>query len=271
MNEPLRELWIFFWRDLIVARTYRTVFVLEIVEALFGTATFYYVARLVDSPTVQQTLPQGGSYFAFSLVGFVFLDYLNAALNTFDQSLIEARDSGTLEHMLVTQTSLPVFLAGSAIYPFVSTTVRIAVYIAWGALLFSFPLGNANWLAVLGVLLASLLAFSGLGILSASYVLLFKRGNPAKWLFLGITSLTSGTLFPISVLPRGLKFLAGLNPVTYSLNAMRAALLGGSGLQMLWRPLVVLLGFGAVLLPLSIAAFSWSLRRTKATGTLSHR
>lgn len=271
MSRLLRELWIFFWRDLIVARTYRTVFVLEIVEALFGTATFYYVAKLVDSPTVRQALPQGGSYFAFSLVGFVFLDYLNAALNTFDQSLIEARDSGTLEHMLVTQTSLPVFLAGSAIYPFVSTTVRIAVYIVWGAILFSFPLGNANWLAVIAVLIASLLAFSGLGIISASYVLLFKRGNPAKWLFLGITSLTSGTLFPISVLPRGLRFLAGLNPVTYSLEAMRAALLGGASLQILWLPLVVLLGFAAVLLPLSMAAFSWSLRRTKSTGTLSHR
>ena len=189
MSRILREVWLFFWRDLTIARTYRTVFVLEALEAFFGTATFYYVARLVDSPAVQQALPQGESYFAFSLIGFVFLDYLNAALNTFDQSLVEARDSGTLEHVLVTQTSLPVFLAGSAIYPFVSTTVRIAVYIAWGALLFGFPLGQANWVAVTGMLIASLLAFSGLGILSASYVLLFKRGNPAKWLFLGFTSL----------------------------------------------------------------------------------
>jgi ABC-2 type transport system permease protein len=271
MSRVLREAWLFFWRDLIVARTYRTLFVLEVVEALFGTATFYYVARLVDSPTVQQALPQQSGYFAFSLVGFVFLDYLNAALNTFDQSLIEARDSGTLEHVLVTQTSLPVFLAGSSIYPFVSTTIRIMVYIAWGAILFGFPLASANWLAVSSVLVASLLAFSGLGILSASYVLLFKRGNPAKWLFLGITSLTSGTLFPVSVLPRGLQFLATLNPVTYSLDAMRAALLAGSSVETLWRPLIVLMGFAVVLLPASMATFAWSLRLTKATGTLTHR
>jgi ABC-2 type transport system permease protein len=271
MTRVLREVWLFFRRDLTIARTYRTLFVLEAIEALFGTATLYYVARLVDSPAVQEALPQGGSYFAFSLIGFVFLDYLNAALNTFDQSLVEARDSGTLEHVLVTQTSLPTFLAGSAIYPFVSTTVRIAVYIAWGALLFSFPLGEANWLAVICILIASLLAFSGLGILSSSYVLLFKRGNPAKWLFLGITSLTSGTLFPVSVLPHGLQFLARLNPVTYSLDAMRAALLANASPVALWRPLTVLMGFAAVLLPVSMAAFAWSLRRTKATGTLTHR
>ncbi len=270
MMRILRELWLFFWRDLSIARTYRTVFVLEAIEALFGAAMFYYVARFVDTPALQQALPQGGSYFAFSLVGFVFLDYLNAALDTFDRSLEEARDSGTLEHLLITQTSLPVFVAGSAIYPFVATTLRIGVYIAWAAVLFGFPVHAANWLAVLAVLLVTLLAFSGLGILSASYLLLFKRGNPAKWFFLGVSSVAGGMLFPISILPDWLQIVARLNPVTYALDAMRASLLGGAGVPALWRPLAVLLLFAAVLLPLSMSVFAWSLRRTKITGTLTH-
>src|SRR5215475_14509477 len=143
----LRQMWLFFWRDITIARTYRTVFVVEAVEALFGAATFYYVGRFVDSPELRNVLPQNGTYFAFSLIGFVFLDYLNAALDTFDHSLQEARDSGTLEHLLVTQTSLPAILAGSALYPFAATTLRIAVYIAWGALFFGFPLRSANWFA----------------------------------------------------------------------------------------------------------------------------
>jgi ABC-2 type transport system permease protein len=270
MMRVLRELWLFFWRDLTIARTYRTVFLLEAVEALFGAAMFYYVARFVDTPELQRALPQGGSYFAFSLVGFVFLDYLNAALDTFDRSLEEARDSGTLEHLLVTQTSLPVFVAGSAIYPFAATTLRIVVYVAWGAALFGFPLRAANWLAVLVVLVVTLLAFSGLGILSASYLLLFKRGNPAKWFFLGVSSVAGGMLFPVGILPDWLQVVAHLNPVTYALDAMRAALLGGTGVTALWRPLVILLLFAAALLPISMSVFSWALRRTKITGTLTH-
>lgn len=270
MMRVLRELWLFFWRDLTIARTYRTVFLLEAVEALFGAAMFYYVARFVDTPELQRALPQGGSYFAFSLVGFVFLDYLNAALDTFDRSLEEARDSGTLEHLLVTQTSLPVFVAGSAIYPFAATTLRIVVYVAWGAALFGFPLRAANWLAVLVVLLVTLLAFSGLGILSASYLLLFKRGNPAKWFFLGVSSVAGGMLFPVGILPDWLQVVAHLNPVTYALDAMRAALLGGTRVTALWRPLVILLLFAAALLPISMSVFSWALRRTKITGTLTH-
>ena len=271
MNSFLRELWLFFRRDLYIAKSYHSPFIMEIIEALFGTAMFYYVARFVDSPELRQTLPQSGGYFAFALIGFVFLDYLSAAVDTFDRSLEEARDTGTLEHLLVTQTSLPAILAGSALYPFTATTLRIAVYIAWGALLFGFPLHSANWLAVLLVLVVSLLAFSGLGILSASYLLLFKRGNPAKWLLLGISSVAGGMLFPVSILPDWLQFLARLNPITYALDAMRASLLGSARLQDVLRPVGILLLFALVLLPLSMAAFAAALRRTKSTGTLAHR
>jgi ABC-2 type transport system permease protein len=265
------ELWLYFWRDLLIAKTYRSPFIFDLIQALIGATMFFYAARFVDSPQLRNSLPQAGGYFAFALVGFIFFDYLSVAMDTFDQSLIEARDSGTLEHLLVTQTSLPVMLAGSAIYPFLITTIRIGVYILWGALLFHFPLGSANWLSVIAVLAASLLAFSGLGILSASYLLLFKRGNPAKWLLVGLWGIAGGMLFPVSILPDWLQFVAKLNPMTHALNAMRAALLGDATISQLFSPIGILLVFAAVLLPLSILVFSWTLNRTKATGTLSHR
>ena len=266
-----RELWLYFWRDLLIARTYRSPFIFDIIQALFGATMFFYAARFVDSPQLQNLLPQPGGYFAFALVGFVFFDYLSVAMDTFDTSLMEARDSGTLEHLLVTQTSLPLMLAGSSIYPFVSTTLRIAVYFLWGALLFHFPLGAANWVSVFAVLLAALLAFAGLGVLSASYLLLFKRGNPAKWLLIGLWGIAGGMLFPVTILPDWLQIVAKLNPMTHALDAMRAALLSGARLSQLLPSIEMLLLFAVVLLPVSVLVFSWTLNRTKRTGTLSHR
>jgi ABC-2 type transport system permease protein len=271
MIRVLRDCLLFFQRDLQIASTYRSPFVLEAVQALFGAALFYYVARFVDSPQLRLALPQGSSYFAYSLVGFVFFDYFHAALDSFDRSLEEARDAGTLEPLLVTQISLPVILVGSAIYPLAVTTLRIGVYLGWGGALFGFPLRSANWLSVVVVLAATLLAFSGLGIFSSAYLLLFKRGNPAKWFFLGISSVVGGMLFPVSILPEWLQVVAHLNPVTYALDAMRAALLDGAGLPAIAHPLLILLLFAAALLPASMLAFSWALRRTKMNGTLSHR
>ncbi|HTZ46896.1 MAG TPA: ABC transporter permease [Verrucomicrobiae bacterium] len=271
MMQALRDCLLFFQRDLRVASSYRGPFILEIIEALFGAATFYYVARFVDSPQLRESLPQGISYFAFSLVGFAFFDYLHAAVDSFDRSLEEARDTGTLEPLLVTQVSLPVVLMGSVLYPFTLTTLRVAVYLGWGGLLFGFPLRAANWMSALAVLVATVLSFAGLGVFSSAYLLLFKRGNPAKWLFLGVSSIVGGMLFPISVLPRWLQIVAHLNPVSYALDAMRAALLEGASLRAIAQPLLILLLFAVVLLPTSMLVFSWALERTKINGTLSHR
>ena len=266
----LRKIGAFFRRDLAIARSYRGAFVLEMFQALFGVATFYYLSRFVQSRELTQALPQGSNYFAFALVGFAFFDYLSVSLEAFESSLKDARQNGTLEALLVTQTSLPTILAGSGIYPFVLTALRTVVYLAWGIVLFQFPASAANWSGAVAILLVSILAFAGLGVLSASYLLLFKRGNPAKWIVLGVSGLVGGMMYPVSVLPDPLQFVARLIPVTYSLEGMRAALLGGASFAELWPSLRALLIFGAILLPLSFATFAWALRRTKITGTLTH-
>jgi ABC-2 type transport system permease protein len=266
----LRKLALLFRRDLAVARSYRAAFVVELFQALLAAASFYFLSRFVESPTLKRSLPPGADYFSFALVGVAFFDYLSVALGAFDGSLQEARQNGALEHLLVTQTSLPVILAGSSLYPFALLSLRTAIYIGWGAILFGFPLHGANWPGALLVLAASVLAFSGLGILSASYLLIFKRGNPVNWVILGLSSVVGGMMYPISVLPVWLQYVARLIPVTYSLEGMRAAILSHASIRELLPSIAGLLVFAAILLPVSFAIFSWALRRTKVTGTLTH-
>jgi ABC-2 type transport system permease protein len=77
-------------------------------------------------------------------------------------------------------------------------------------------------------------------------------------------------MYPVSVLPTWLRYVARLVPVTYSLEGMRAAILGHATMRDLWPSLAALLAFAAILLPVSFVTFSWALRRTKITGTLTH-
>jgi ABC-2 type transport system permease protein len=266
----LRKLALLVQRDFAVARSYRAAFLVQALEALFGVASFYFLSRFIDSPQLEKSLPQKSGYFPFVLVGLAFFDYLSLALHTFDESLREARQNGTLENLLVTQTSLPVILLGSSLYPFALLSLRTTIYIGWGAALFGFPLRGANWLGAALILAASVLAFSGLGILSASYLLVFKRGNPVNWAVVGLSSVVGGMMYPVSVLPKWLQAVARLIPATYSLEGMRAALLGHAALRELWPSLAGLLVFAAIILPVSFAVFSWALRRTKITGTLTH-
>ena len=270
VRRTLRKMAVLFLRDFAVARSYRAAFLLELFEMLFGVAGFYFLSRFFESPQLERALPQGGSYFSFALVGLAFFDYLSVALRTFDDSLQDARQNGMLENLLVTQTSLPVILAGSSLYPFALLSLRTVIYLGWGAALFGFPLREANWPGALLVLAASILAFSGLGILSASYLLVFKRGNPLNWAAIGLSSVVGGMMYPVSVLLSWLQQVARLVPVTYALEGMRAALLGHATLRELWPSLAALLVFAAILLPASFAIFFLALRRTKITGTLTH-
>ena len=164
LARTLRKIAAFFARDFAIARGYRGALLLETLEALFGVATFYYLSRFVESPELTSALPAGSNYFAFALVGFAFFDYLSVSLTAFDSSIEEARQNRTLEALLVTQTPLPVILAGSAVYPFTALALRTCVYLAWGALLFGFAPRAANWAGAVAILLASILAFAGLGI-----------------------------------------------------------------------------------------------------------
>ena len=50
----------------------------------------------------------------------------------------------------------------------------------------------------------------------------------------------------------------------------RTAILGHASTRELLPPIAALLLFAALLLPISFAIFSWALRRTKITGTLTH-
>jgi ABC-2 type transport system permease protein len=87
---------------------------------------------------------------------------------------------------------------------------------------------------------------------------------------LGISGLLGRMMYPLSVLPGLLRFVARSIPVTYSLEGMRAAPLSGARWRELWPAIAALLLFAANLIRLSFLAFGWALRRTKVTGTLTH-
>jgi len=57
------------------------------------------------------------------------------------------------------------------------TTLRVLVYLLVGVLFLGVHLTGANYLAALVVLVLSVISFSSLGIIAASFIIVFKRGN----------------------------------------------------------------------------------------------
>ena len=176
---------------------------------------------------------------------------------------------GTLEALLVTQTEIPTIVFSSSIYSFIWASLRVAVYLIMGAFIFGVNLGNANLAGAFIMLFLTIISFCSLGIISASFIMVLKKGDPVGWLFTGVSGLLGGLYYPISVLPDWLQTLSYLLPVTYALEGMRMAVLKGYSLTELLPNVLALLVFSIIMLPFSMLAFKFAVRKAKKDGTLT--
>lgn len=260
----------FLRRDAAIHVSYKLGFAMDLLGVFFSAATFYFVAKMFGTAAAPALRAYGGDYFSFVLIGIAFSTYQNVGLNSFAQSLRQEQFLNTLEPLLVTPLSLPQFLVGSALWDFLYATVEVVLYLGLGLAIFGLQVPDAQVLSALAVLVATLVVFMGVGVLSASFVLVYKRGNPITW-FIGTASeLLGGVFFPVTVLPGWLESLSRLVPMTHALEGLRKALLAGGG----WRDVAPQLGalgiFALVLWPAGLAAFSLALRHARKKGTLGH-
>ncbi|PYT11178.1 MAG: ABC transporter permease [Acidobacteria bacterium] len=202
----------------------------------FSVLIWYFVSRVVNAPPTTPGL-EGVDYFAYVLLGLALLHYLSSAMMSFGGKVRSEQMTGTLEAMLVTPTPIGTIVLGSSLWDFLIITLTV-------------------------------LAFSGIGILSAAFVLYLKRGDPITFLVASGSALVGGVFYPPEDMPVWLGGWSRLLPITYALHALRRALLRGSRFADLLPDIRALVVFAAVLLPLGILAFRVAVRKARQEGSL---
>ncbi|MBS1250919.1 MAG: ABC transporter ATP-binding protein NatA [Chloroflexi bacterium] len=267
---PLAKAMAFLRRDFKSQLTYRLSFFFQFFRVFFSIAVFYFISQMLGPAAIPQLQAYGGDYFAFVLIGIALAEYFGVGLSAFSRSLRKAQTTGTLEAMLSTPTRLSTVVISSSLWSYFLTTFRVLVYLGVGGLFLGVDLSGSNLVAAVLILLLTIISFSSLGILSASFIIVLKQGDPITWVVGAISSLLGGIYYPVEILPRWLQTFSALLPVTYSLRGMRLALLEDAGLGALKLDLLALLGFCVALLPLSLAAFRYAVGKAKMDGSLTH-
>ena len=158
------------------------------------------------------------------------------------------RRVGALERLLLAPLRLPALLAGKVVggmlFGLVTTTVvGLLALLLFGA-------ADVRWLPLIAALLVSAAAFCALGaLISAGVTEVFEAQTLANvfrfpMIFLG------GVFVPLETLPRWLQGIARCLPLTYAVEALRAAL-GQAPVSRAWLDLAVLAAFTAVLFVLA--------------------
>jgi ABC-2 type transport system permease protein len=256
-------------KDFIAASSYKLSFIMQLLNIILSVAVFFFMAKLFGSAIIPHLKPYGGDYFSFVLIGVAFSDYLGIALGSMAGTIRGGQVMGTLEALLVTQTEIPTIVISSSLYSFIWTSIRVIAYLAVGAWGFNMNIQSANYGGALLILLLTIIAFSSMGIISASFIMVLKRGDPISWVFTNLSWLLGGLYYPISVLPEWLQKLSYLLPITYALEGMRLALLKGYSIAQLSNTILALLIFSAIMLPISILCFKYAVKRAKIDGSLT--
>ena len=149
-------------------------------------------------------------------------------------------------------------------------TFNAFVYLLFGVLVFGLDLGQANLLPAILTILLAVASFLPFGIISASFVLVFKRGDPITFAVGTLSSLLGGMFYPTTVLPEFLEKVSYFLPITHALRAMRLALLRGASQGEIMPDLVFLAVFSGLAIPVSVGIFKLALRQAMRRGTLTH-
>lgn len=255
-------------RDILIQISYKLAFLIQLFSIFFVVLTFYFISKMIGDSAIPYLEPYGGNYFSFVLIGIAFQAYLQAGLQSFSQSIRTEQMMGTLEAMLVTPTKVDTIIFLSSFWDYIFGTFRVVIFLLLGVYLFGINMGNANLFAALIILISTIICFSSLGIISASFIIIFKQGDPVNLVFETVFSLLGGVLYPITVLPDWIQAFSYLLPITYSLRGMRHALLQGYSVDALTSDILPLVIFSIILLPLSILCFRFAVRKAKMDGSL---
>ena len=265
MIRNLLKLVAFVKRDFLSEVSYRLAFFMQIGGMLFSLMAFYFLTKMIDP---QAKGLDGIPPFEWLLIGLAFQFYFTTALYSFSAKIRNEQLLGTLEAMLVSPTPTSIVIFSSAAWDFTYGAIRVLIYLLFATLVFGvqFHVQSLGALA-LGVVL-TLLSSAGLGILSASFILYFKRGDPVNFLLSGATILLGNVFFPVEQLPEWVQPFSNYLPVTWSMRVVRGALLQGKSFADLQSELLVLAALTAILVPSGLFCSRFAIRRAKREGSL---
>jgi ABC-2 type transport system permease protein len=253
-----------FRRDVLTDLRYRLVFLISLVDAGLILLSYAFLARVFGDAH-----PDGFAPLPFLLVGIALTDSLTTALVCLSQGVRNNQQAGTLKALLVLPLSPARLMMLSMPYPALRAAVDFVLFMGV-AIAFGLPAASINPGATIVVFALSVAAMASLGLLSASFTIVFKRGDPVLWALGTMTWLLSGVLYPVSILPPLLVRVASALPTTHALAAMRATTINGAGLAAVSADVAALAGFALIGIPAGLWVFTAAVHHARRTGTLGH-
>lgn len=169
-------------------------------------------------------------------------------------AMIKEREAGTVEQLLMTPASTTDIVVAKIAPLFLLLMVMVLLAIGIMRVGFNVPVRGSMTLVILGSALCILCGI-GIGTFIATFTKSAQQSQLMAFFINPPLATLSGALTPVEAMPSWMQPITWFNPIRHFGIITRATLLKGSGIDVLWPHLLVLLCFALVLVSLSVWRF----------------
>ena len=268
MQIPLsvKQVFAFTQRDMQSWASYRTAVITQLINIFIGVFSWGVAAAYVQKPVQEM---YHSDYISFLVVGVAISNLIMPIVQGVERQL----NPWTLETVLMTGISTPVFVIGNITWTYLISVFSFVPYILIGTYFFHAKL-NANIPAVAAAFVISAAILMGLAMISTGIRIVTKSTDPVTWAVNVLQNLFAGVAFPViylnTILFPGASSISWFLPQTWVYHLSRLAMLTNPSLS---DPAVLLdflkgTAFAVVLLPAGYYVLRWGIARSKKEGTL---
>lgn len=260
--------YLFLMRSLVTLFSYKTALTLGILGSFVGLLQFSFMGEFLSQGNTFPALqPYGGNLLAYLIIGTAFTSFLGVSLSSFQSTIRQEQQMGTLEFLLLSNTRLEAVLLLSGLMNYLQTLINVVLLLFIVVIVFGIPMSINLPAAGLSMIL-TITSMSGIGLISAGVIIVTKVGDPIGWAFTSLAGLLSGVLFPVEFLPKYLQHVSAVLPTTYALQALRLSLINNTPTSQIAPHLLLLAFITLITMPLGLVAVRLGFVHARKTGSL---
>ena len=205
-------------------------------------------------------VPGDPNYFQFVAPGIICMVVMMALMTGLPHAISYEKDIGTLDGMLVAPINRLSIILGKVMAQTIRGMIQGFIILLLAIGLFGVVI-QGNILLVILLVLLTVFSFVGLGILITSFTDREETATMVMMTLMFPMMFLSGVFFPLAQMPWYMQDFAHFLPLTYATTAMRKVMVLGAGIDAVFLELVILIGFGIVMLAVAVPMFKRAMSR----------
>ncbi|WP_456365337.1 ABC transporter permease [Thermococcus sp.] len=251
--------------------SYKLWFVSDILMGLFFAGNALLIGIGLTGRRYSESLARltgYSDYLLFAVLGFMVLGFGVTFLSGFVWSVVDELYAGTLEYSFASPMRRITFFLGNVLVRLVLNGFFLLVYVPLFVLLFNLRIEAVPFLKGLAVLLLGTPGMVGLGLAAAGVVLYLRDPGPFISILEMLVFALSGAMYPLSILPKPLQWLAEALPYAPTTETLRKVV--ASGFSGALSGMAYLTAVSLVYAILGYLTYKWSEKQARKIGLKSY-